>query len=61
MVGKIPVRIVGPIKKKDLIVLAYDGIGRAGNPGEEPYSLGIALGSNAISSEKLVQCSIFRR
>ena len=61
MVGKIPVRIVGPVKKKDRIVLAYDGIGRGAIPGEEPYSLGKALESNANSSEKLVQCSVFVR
>lgn len=59
VVGKTPVRIVGPIKKGQAIVSAEDGAARAiTTESELVFKIGIALETNLDFSEKLVMCSI---
>lgn len=58
LVGKLPVKIKGPIKKKDFIVPTIDGCARAGMPGEEVYKIGVCLIENNTEECKLVLCII---
>lgn len=53
-VGRVPVRVVGPINKHDMIVPTLNGCARAG----EGQSFGWALESNSDHEEKLVLCVI---
>ena len=53
LVGRVPIRIIGPVKKRDYIIPAGDGLGQAG---EKLYKMAIALESNDNPEEKLVEC-----
>jgi len=58
--GRVPVRIVGPIAKKQIIVSAGNGCARAvDNVSEKIDKIGVALGSNSDTAEKLVECFIY--
>lgn len=52
--GRVPVRVVGPIKKSDTIMAAPDGHAIVG----ETNIIGAALESNDDPGEKLVECAI---
>jgi len=55
LVGRVPIRAIGPISKKDILVSAGNGCVRAAqNPIEEQYKVGIALEENLDNGEKLV-------
>jgi hypothetical protein len=58
LIGKVPVRILGPVFKKDFIVPTVHGCARAGKPGEEVYKIGVALETKASEEESLVVCII---
>ena len=60
MVGRLPVRIVGPVYKKDPIKASRDGAGRATTFNEHRmfYIIGYALETNTDEDEKLVECII---
>ena len=58
IIGKVPVKIAGAIKKRDFIVPTIDGCARAGVPGEEVYKMGVSLASNDKKECKLVLCII---
>jgi len=58
LVGKVPVKIKGPIMKKDFIVSTIDGCARSGMAGEEAHKMGVALVSNDREECKLVLCII---
>ena len=59
LVGRIPVKIVGPIKKKDIIVSCGDGCARAAtDPSEYVFKIGISLENNNNNDVKLVDCFI---
>lgn len=51
--GRVPVRINGPVKKGDKVFLDGNGVGTSVNNGE---LVGIALESNPVIEEKLVEC-----
>ena len=57
LVGKVPVRIVGPIRKKQAIVSALNGCARAveGNS-DYQFKFGFSLEENLDPGEKLVMC-----
>jgi len=58
LVGRVPIRIFGPIKKGQPIMSNGNGLACAFN-GEKPLSkIGCALESNSEDAEKLVECSI---
>jgi len=59
LVGKLPVRIIGPIRKSDPIVSSGNGCARAMySPAELIYKIGYATETNMNSGEKLVECII---
>jgi hypothetical protein len=58
LMGKLPVSVVGKIKKKDFIVPTTDGCARAGVPGEESCKIGISLETIDKKEAKLVTCII---
>jgi len=58
LVGRLPVRVVGPIKKGDFIVPTAIGCARAGKPGEEQFKIGIANSSKEDSKVLAVECII---
>jgi hypothetical protein len=53
LVGRVPIRVIGPVKKRDWIIPAGDGLGQAG---EKLYKMAIALESNNDPSEKMIEC-----
>lgn len=58
LTGKLPVRIVGSIKKSDFIVATKDGCARAGKPHEIAHKIGVANETNTDEEIKLVECII---
>jgi hypothetical protein len=54
-VGRVPVRIIGPINKHDVIVPTFNGCARSTNSSE---GFGWALETNLDENEKLVLCII---
>ena len=57
LIGRVPVRVVGKVKKFDKIALSYiDGVGCANNDSDD--YIGIALVNKDDSDEGLVLCSI---
>ena len=58
LVGRLPIRIVGPVNKRDIIVPAENGCGKEGNHEELIYKVAVALETNLSSGEKLVECLI---
>ena len=59
LTGKVPVRLVGPVKKSDVIVPAGEGCVRAmKDPSEMPFKMGCAVEENLDAGEKLVMCII---
>lgn len=57
LVGKVPVRIVGPIRKKQAIVSSGNGCARAAEGNSDyVFNFGFALEENLDSGEKLVMC-----
>ena len=58
LVGRVPIRIVGPVNKRDIIVAAENGYGRVDNQEELIYKVAVALETNPSPYEKLVQCII---
>ena len=59
LTGKVPVRILGAIKKSDVIVPAGEGMARAiKDPSEMPFKMGCAVEENLDAGEKLVMCII---
>jgi len=58
LVGRVPIRIVGPVNKRDIIVAAENGCGKADNNEELIYKVAIALETNHDAGEKLVECII---
>ena len=57
LIGRVPVRVIGKIKKFDKITLSYiDGVGCANNDSETP--IGIALEDKNDSDEGLIICSV---
>ena len=58
LVGRLPVRIVGPINKRDAIVAAGNGCARKAEESELPFKIGFALETNTSTEEKLVECVI---
>ena len=58
LVGRVPIRIVGPVNKRDIIVATVNGCGKADNQEELIYKVAVALETNHKHGEKLVQCII---
>ena len=58
LVGRVPIRIVGPVNKRDIIVASENGYGRVDNQEELIYKVAVALETNPSPYEKLVQCII---
>lgn len=58
LVGRLPIRIIGPVNKRDIIVAAYNGCGKADNHEELIYKVAVALETNSSPYEKLVDCII---
>ena len=57
LIGRVPVRVIGKVKKFDKIALSYiDGVGCSNNDSENP--LGIALEDKNDSEEGLIICSV---
>ena len=57
LIGRVPVRIIGKVKKFDKISLSYiDGVGCVNNDTETP--MGIALQDKIEEDESLVLCSV---
>lgn len=57
--GRVPVRIVGPIRKTQIIVSNGDGTARAvDNFNEKMDKIGYALATDETMGEKLVECFI---
>lgn len=54
LVGRVPVRIIGPVNKGDKIVSSGDGTGIVNNLSDRPIA--IALQSNSSPSEVIVEC-----
>ena len=58
LVGRVPIRIVGPVNKRDIIVAAENGVGKVAIYEELIYKVAVALETNLDNGEKLVQCII---
>lgn len=58
LVGRLPVKIMGKIDKKDFIVSAGNGCARAGKKGEEAFKIGICNQSKNVEEVELVECII---
>lgn len=58
LVGKLPVRVRGPVYKGDFLVSTYNGCARAGHTNELPYKIGISLEEDLSDGEKLIKCII---
>ncbi len=57
--GRVPVRIIGPIRKRQVLVAAGNGTARAvENYNEKMDKIGYALHSDETMTEKLVECFI---
>jgi hypothetical protein len=56
LVGRVPVRISGPIKKRDFIQPTSNGCAKSFNSEHTYHRIGIALESNDDPEEKLVEC-----
>lgn len=57
LIGRVPVRVIGKVKKFDKIALSYvDGVGCVSNESENP--IGIALEDKNDSDEGLILCSV---
>ena len=55
LVGRVPVRVLGPVQKGQLVRADNNGVASVTAPGER---VGIALEPNADTSEKLVECML---
>ncbi len=58
LVGRVPIRIIGPVNKRDIIVATANGCGKADNSEELIYKVAVALETNPSPYEKLVDCII---
>jgi hypothetical protein len=59
LVGRVPTKVVGPVKRKDIMVSAGNGCLRAtSNPLEYYAKVGIALETSSDESIKLITCLI---
>ena len=59
LVGTLPVRVIGPVKKRDILVSAGAGCVRAAKDKlERSFKVGIAFETNDDLGEKLVKCFI---
>jgi len=59
LVGRIPTKVIGPVKKKDIMVSAGNGCLRAAtSPIEYSMKIGLALQTNESEDVKLVECFI---
>lgn len=58
LTGRVPIRIVGPVNKRDIIVSTDNGCGKADNHEELIYKVAVALETNLSPHEKLVECII---
>ena len=58
LVGRVPVRVIGPIKKAQAIMCAGNGQAKAYDGENSATKIGYALESNTETGEKLVECSI---
>lgn len=56
--GRVPVRVIGAIRKGDRIIASAGGLASAGIAHSSVDVIGIALESNSDMSEKLVECVI---
>jgi hypothetical protein len=56
--GRVPVKIIGSVKKGDFLIASGAGYGRADNEGAGPRQFGVALESNDAKEIKLVECLI---
>jgi len=54
LVGRVPIRIIGPVKKRDFIVCNGAGVGIVAP--KHLFSMAIALETNDSPDEKLVEC-----
>ena len=58
--GRVRVRILGPVSKKQVIVSAGNGCARAiENMNEKLDKIGVALATDSSEGEKLVECFIY--
>ena len=58
MVGRLPVKIMGKINKKDFIVPTEGGCARAGRKGEEAFKIGVCNATKDTDDVSLVECII---
>jgi len=59
LVGRVPVKVIGPVIKTDVLVSAGNGCLRvAKNPAEYMYKVGISLETNLDEGIKLAECFI---
>lgn len=59
LVGRIPVRVIGPIRKRQAIVSAGKGCARAAEGNSDyMFNFGFAIEENLDSGEKLVMCIV---
>jgi len=59
LTGTVPVRVIGSVEKKDILVSAGNGCLRAtSNPNEYPFKVAIAFESDSNKEEKLVKCIV---
>lgn len=58
LVGRLPVDVMGPIKKGDFIVPTVYGCARAGLPGEEQFKIGVCNQTKTSEENALIECII---
>ncbi len=58
LLGRVHIRVEGPIKKSDFLVPEREGTARAGARYESALKFAVALESNSDPCEKLVECFI---
>lgn len=59
LVGRLPVKVIGPVFKKDILVSAGDGCLRAAvGTHEYPFKVGMSLETNDEDGIRLVECFI---
>lgn len=58
LTGKVPVRVIGEVRKGDFIVPAGEGLARKGEIDEVAFKIGVVLKTDLQYEEKLVECII---
>lgn len=58
LTGKVPVRVIGGVRKGDFLIPAGNGVARKGEPSEISFKFAVSLETSLQEEEKLVECIV---